>query len=170
MFEIGDYIVYGNNGVCKIESVGVMDSPIAQKDEIYYTLCPFYTKGSKIFTPANNSKVVMRRIITKKEAMDLIEAIQNIDCLSFTDKRRREIEYKDALKKCDCKELIRIIKTIYLLKQERLNEGKKITAGDEKFFHMAEENLYGELAIALELDKIKVKEYIIDRIENLQAI
>lgn len=170
MFKTGDYIVYGNSGVCKVENVGVIDSPIAEKDEIYYTLCPFYAKGNKIFTPANNSKVVMRPIITKKEAKDLIEGIQNINCLSFTDKKRREVEYKDALKKCDCKELIKIIKTIYLLKQERLNEGKKITAGDEKFFHMAEENLYGELAIALEVDKSKIKEYIINKIEHVQVV
>lgn len=170
MFKIGDYVVYGTNGVCRVEDVGVIDSPIAQKDEIYYTLCPFYSKGSKIFTPANNPKVVIRRIISKEEAMALIDGIANIDCLSFADKRRRENEYKDALKKCDCQELVRIIKTVYLLRQERLNEGKKVTAGDEKFFHMAEENLYGELAIALELDKDQVKEYVLSKIEHIEAI
>ena len=37
MFKTGDYIVYGNSGVCKVENVGVIDSPIAEKDEIYYT-------------------------------------------------------------------------------------------------------------------------------------
>ena len=44
--------------------------------------------------------------------------------------------------------------------QERIAEGKKVTASDERYFHMAEESLYGEFAIALGIEREEVKDFI----------
>lgn len=165
MFEIGDLIVYGSNGVCRVTDIGKLDSVCAVKDKIYYTIEPLYHLETKIYTPVDNDKVVMRPIMTKEEAMKLIDNIQNIEVLWITDEKRRESDYKEIIKKCDCMELVRIIKTIYLRKQFRIKEGKKITASDEKYFRLAEDNLYEELAVSLDMDKSKTKEYIINRVE-----
>ena len=153
MFEVGDMIIYGNNGVCRVETVGKVDSAILPKDREYYTLCPHYSKGSKIFSPVDNQKVIMRPVINKEEAMQLIDTIKDVEELWIADEKRREQEYKDAVHKCDCRELVRIIKTIYARKQVRLAEGKKVTSSDERYFRIAEENLYGELAIPFEMTK-----------------
>lgn len=166
MFEIGDLIIYGSNGVCKILDCGKLDSSCAAKDKVYYTIEPYYTSGTKIYTPVDNDKVIMRPVMTKDEAMELIDEIEKIECLWITDEKRRENEYKDTVKKCDCKELVKIIKTIYLRKQSRLAEGKKITASDEKYFRIAEESLYGELAVSLDMTKDETKEFIINRVSN----
>lgn len=56
MFDVGDYIVYGNNGVCLVEKVGPLESSVMSKEKIYYTLSPCYMQGSTIFTPADNQK------------------------------------------------------------------------------------------------------------------
>ena len=165
-FKIGDLIIYGNNGVCKILDCGKLDSLSASKDKIYYTIEPYYVAGTKIYTPVDNDKVIMRPVMTKDEAMALIDEIDKIEALWITDEKRRENEYKETIKKCDCIELVKIIKTIYLRKQSRLAEGKKITAGDEKYFKIAEENLYGELAISLDMTKSETKEFIIERVSK----
>jgi CarD family transcriptional regulator len=70
------------------------------------------------------------------------------------------------MRKCDCTEWIRIIKTLYQKKMTRLAEGKKVTTGDEKYLRQAEENLYGELAVALGINRDEVKDYIINRVEG----
>ena len=59
-----------------------------------------------------------------------------------------------------------MIKCIYDRKQLRLSEGKKITATDEKYMHMAEDALYLELGTALNMEKGQVVEYIIKEIEK----
>lgn len=166
MFEVNDYIVYGNIGVCKVEKIGTLDTEGVPKDRIYYTLCPYYTKGNTIFTPADNQKVLMRPIISEEEALKLIDNIKEIEALWIDDEKSGAIKYKEAFSKCDCKELVRIIKTIYVRKQSRIAEGKKVTMGDEKYFHMAEDSLYGELAIALHMDKEEVKEFVVKRVEQ----
>ncbi len=167
MFEVKDYIIYGNHGVCKVEAVGKLDSAGTAKDRLYYTLEPVYQNGSKIFTPVDNEKVMIRAVLSKEEAIELIDDIKNIDSLWITDEKRRESDYKEAFKKNDCRELVKIIKTIYSRKQTRIAEGKKVTASDERYFRMAEETLCGELAIPLKMEKEEVKQFVSDRVKEI---
>lgn len=164
MFKTGDFIIYGNNGVCKVEEVGKLDSALAQNDRLYYTLSPYYAKGSTIFTPVDNKKVIMRPVISRKDAMELIDGMEEIETLFIGEEKSREQEYRGAFQTCECKELVKIIKTIYLRKQSRTASGKKVTMGDEKYFHMAEDNLYGELAVSLGMTKDEVREFIVSRV------
>lgn len=166
MFKVGDYIIYGSNGVCKVEEVGTLEVSGVPKDKIYYTLNPVYSKGSKIFTPIDNDKVVMRPIITESEAKEIIDGIKEIEELLIDETSKRENVYKESMKKCDCLEWIRIIKTLYTRKRIRLSEGKKVATGDEKYLRQAEDYLYGELAISLHIDRDKVENYVISRVEG----
>lgn len=84
----------------------------------------------------------------------------------MADEKRREDIYKTALRTCDCREWIKIIKTLYLRKMSRIAEGKKVTVSDGKYLHMAEERLYEELALALDMDKDEVVEYITEHVEQ----
>lgn len=170
MFQKNDYVIYGNNGVCTVKDVGPLDIPGVPKERIYYTLVPYYTKDSQIFTPVDSDKVVMRTLICEEEIMQLIKDISTIELLWVKDEKQREAQYKEALRTCDCRELVRIIKTIYQRKQHRIAEGKKMTASDEKYFHLAEENLYGEFAIALGIERDQVREFISDKIKQQEQL
>ncbi len=165
MYQIGEYIVYGMNGVCKVEEIGPMNMSGIDSDKVYYTLLPLYTKGSRVFTPVDNQKVVMRPVISKKEACALIDDIKNIGLIEVTDDKRRELAYKDAVKSCDCKELIRIINTVHKRKEERLAQGKKMSACDERYLKQAQDTLYGEFAISLKIEKGEVEDFILHRME-----
>ena len=39
---------------------------------------------------------------------------------------------------------------------------KKITAIDEKYFHIAEDRLYAELALSLGTEREKIKKYVVE--------
>lgn len=166
MFDVGENIIYGSNGVCVVESIGTLDISGMPKDKEYYTLMPVYAKTSKIYIPVDNDKIIMRPVLTNDEAMKLIDGIADIDTLWITDEKKRELNYKEALKTCECSELVKIIKTIYTRIQLRKAEGKKITASDEKYFHLAEDRLYGELAVSLDMTKEDAKNFVIETVEK----
>jgi CarD family transcriptional regulator len=166
MFEVGDYIIYDNTGVCQVESIGHLDMSGASGKRLYYTLKPQHGKSGTIYTPVDNEKVTMRPVMTKDEAIVLIDEIHNIGTLDLSDEKKREVEYKEAFAKYDCRELVKVIKTIFSLKEDRIAEGKKVTALDEKYYDLAEEKLYGELAISLEKDFDSVKEYVIEHVKQ----
>lgn len=166
MFEKGQLIIYGSTGVCIVDGIGPLESSSGTGDRVYYTLSPFYSKESRIYTPVDNQKIIMRPILTRQEAEELVREIPRIQELWIVDEKKREQDYKDALAKADCHEMIRVIKTIYPRKQKRLAAGKKVTASDERYFNMAEDFLYKELAISLNMELEKVESYIRSHVET----
>ncbi len=165
MFEIGEYIVYGTTGVCKIMDITSMNMEGVPKDALYYILQPYHQNSSKIFISVDNQKTIMRRILTREEVEGLIEEIPSIEELWVENDKQREEEYKTCIRSCECKEWVKIIKSLYLRKQERLAKGKKITATDERYLRMAEDNLYSELSIPLGIPKDEMEQYIAEKIE-----
>lgn len=107
----------------------------------------------------------MRDIISKEEAEQLIMQLNDFPLLRIESDKLREEQFKQAIKSCDCKEWIKMTKTIYYRKQERIAQGKKVTATDERYFKMAEDYLYSELSVALKIKKDEVGEYIKEKIQ-----
>ena len=156
MFKIGDIIVYGNAGVCKVEEIGTPDLKSVTDDKDYYTLTPYYSDRSRIFTPCDNDRVIMRPVISSKEAKCIMESIPESELVEVAEEKHREDIYKSVMKECDCSRFVSLLKTIYIRKETRLREGKKVTSSDEKYFNMAREKLCDELAVAMSLDREKV--------------
>ena len=160
MFKIGEYVVCGNKGVCIVEDVAKLDISGVDKEREYYILKPLYMAGSTVYVPVDSAEKSMRRVLKRDEAQKLIKGIPDIPLLVITNEKLSEQMYRECIKANDCEELIKIIKTIYLRKQKRMQAGRKVTAVDAKYFHLAEDSLYGELAVALEMPKDEVEGYI----------
>ncbi len=166
MFEAGTYIICGQHGVCRVEAIGPLELLEASRDRIYYTLSQVYTKGGTIYVPADSEKIIMRPVLSREEAEELIDQMEEIETIWVENEKRREDVFKEALKTCRSRDWVRIIKTLYVRRQARLAQGKKVTAGDEKYLRIAEENLYGELAVALGMKKDEMGKYLAEKIES----
>ncbi len=167
MFQVNDVVIYGHHGVCVITEIGTLKMSMADQDKLYYTLRPVYRKDSSVYAPVENRKIIMRSVISKEAAEELISKIPKIETAWIVNEKAREVQFKEALQTCDPVELIKIIKTLYLRKQQRLENGKKVTVVDEKYFRQAEEKLYEEFAYALGMEKKEIGEYISRHIETV---
>ena len=167
MFQVGEYIVCDHNGVCQV--LAVTEMPELKKDVLYYQLEPVYSRGSRIFVPVDSNKLVRRRVFTEEEVETLLKEIPSIETIWISNEKKREEQYREVARKYDCREWVKIIKTIYLRKRNRRMEGKKITYIDEKYMKLAEENLYGEISIPLKISPDRVERFIRNRIENKES-
>ena len=165
MFSIGEYVICGNKGVSVVENITTLDINGVDKLRQYYILKPVYLSGSTVYVPVD-APGDMRSILTRYEAERLIDAIPDIPLLTITNDKMTEQIYRESMKTGDCQEWVRVLKTIYMRKQKRLQMGRKVTALDEKYCRMAEQSLYGELAIALNLSRDAVEGYITEEIEE----
>jgi CarD family transcriptional regulator len=169
MFQVNDHVVFGTHGICAVRAIGTLNMSVADTKRLYYTLEPLYeSQQSAIYTPVDNNKTPMRRAITREEAWKLIDRIPEIEIVSCADERSQEDQYKTIIQKNECTGWIQIIKTLYLSKQKRLAEGKKNIAKDEQYLKQAEDMLYGELAAALDVDKLEVRDIITQHVEELK--
>lgn len=161
MFQVGDYVICSNKGVCVIENITTLNISGVDKEKQYYILKPLYSAGSTVYVPVDSEKgPMMRKVLERTEAERLIGTIPEIPLLTITNDKLTEQIYKECMKSNDCAELVKLIKTIYSRRQKRIQAGRKVTAVDAKYFHLAEDNLYGELAVALDISREEVCGYI----------
>ncbi|HWR19096.1 MAG TPA: CarD family transcriptional regulator [Clostridia bacterium] len=163
MYNIGDHIIYGKTGICAVKDIGYQEIPGSSARRLYYTLKPIYAAGV-IYTPVDNTSVFMRHAVNHDEAMTLIQqipAIENTidDTSDITGKELPEY-YKSLMASHDCTDLIKLIITVYAKKQQAEQDKKKIGQTDQNFMRNAEELLYGELSVALGIDKENVPSFI----------
>lgn len=166
MFLKGEYVVSSNKGVCLVEDITTLDISGVDKKREYYILKPVYMAGSTVYVPVDTAKESMRKILDHEEAEKLISEIPAIPLISITNEKLLEQEYRECMKANRCEEWIKMIKTIYLRKQKRLEAGRKVTAIDAKYFRLAEDNLYGELAISLNMPRTEIENYITEAIDR----
>lgn len=111
MFQINDLVVYGKNGVCSVKGIGTLS--LINNDRIYYTLVPVYNKEEIIYAPVENGRIVMREVISREDAKELIDIFPDLEETVVADERDRENCYKQTLLGCNCEKLASMIKTIY---------------------------------------------------------
>jgi CarD family transcriptional regulator len=169
MYEIGDLIIHGNTGVCRVADISHYDTRGTDSDQLYYVLDSLYQKYT-IYVPVDSDKVFMRPVISKDEADRLIDMIPTISVKAHksvkTAVNELEEHYRTFFKAHDCEDLITLTKSIYAKKLEAETQKRKFGAVDERFMKQAEELLFGELAAALDIPKDDVREYIEKRIDS----
>ncbi|MDL2224895.1 CarD family transcriptional regulator [Eubacteriales bacterium OttesenSCG-928-M02] len=165
MYEIGEYIIYGNEGVCQVESIGRPEFSI-KKDVDYYTLKPLYQPG-KIYAPVDTA-TFMRPVISEEEAKSLIAQIPHIkeDFCREKDVRALTDHYEKSLQTHRCEDLIQLIKTVFLKQHADMENGKKVSQTDERYMKKAEDTLYGEFSVVLDIPLEEVRAYITREVEG----
>ena len=75
MFKINDYVIYGSNGVCRVENIEKVS--LRNKELEYYILSPIFNIKMTIKIPVNNVSTAIRELMSKNQISDLIKNIQN---------------------------------------------------------------------------------------------
>ncbi len=50
MYETGDLIIYGNEGVCKVDAIGMPDIPVLGKKDYTIHFCRSIRRGENLHT------------------------------------------------------------------------------------------------------------------------
>ena len=160
MFQNGDYVVYGCKGIHKIIDKTTLNMDGVSKNKEYYVMQPYDKPSGSVYAPVDAQKINMRKIMSKEEAKAFIKTVPGIGILDIKNNKQREDAYKECIRSCDPDELMRVIKTLYVRKEERISQGKKLTLTDSHYMQQAEGILYDELALVLDMPKDNVPEYI----------
>ena len=167
MFEKGSLLIYDTVGVCRVEDIGIPSGiPVADKEKKYYKLAPVFGSGT-IYIP-EDTKVFMRPVISKEEAEMLLEKIPEIreDICDTRNQKVLEDHYKASFQSHECEDLVQLIKTVYLKKQNLEKSGKKTGKTDQQYMKRAQSLLHEELSIALGIPLEEVEDYITRAVEG----
>ena len=162
-FSIGDLIIYGETGVCRV--VAIEERPFLDKVTNCYKLQPIY-QSCVIYTPADNSNVYMRPILSAAEAEKLVAEFNEVNPVELPQGAPRMVSeaYDKIIKSHDCCELAGLILAIYRKRRTLIENKKKLSAIDERYVKKSEDLLFGELAVALNLERSQIAEIVIEKI------
>jgi CarD family transcriptional regulator len=164
MFKKDTYVVYGTKGPCRIVNITSLNIPGCDRKRKYYVLQPAGSSGSTIYSPVDNDKVVIRALISQKEAQALLDEAGLIDAIRIPSEKFREETYKEVLRSADCRRAVALIRTLMERRRKRIAQGRKITSVDERYLGEAMERLTSELSIALDESREDITAALTDRL------
>ena len=147
MFSVGEYIVYGVEGVCRVEEAGKLKVAGLDKNRAYYRLRPYYHDGT-IYTPVDG-KAVMRPVLTREELERLLPRLPELEPLGDVppDSRAAGEYYRAILSGHDCVALLRLCKTLHAKQNSQTASRRGVNSTELRSWRMAEEMLYGEFGL-----------------------
>ena len=160
MYSIGDMVMYGSFGICKVTAIEKRD--LTGEEQEYYILKHINFEKNIFYVPTNNDTALskMHPICSKAEVDELISHMNSEGLIWIDNDIKRKEEYSRIIKDANKHEIIRLIKTLYLRRKELAESGKKLRSTDENYLSLAENMLFEEFAYALDIDKSEVVEYI----------
>lgn len=166
MYQVGEKIIYGSNGVCVIDEIKMIELPHSEGEKAYYVIKPVY-QDCKISVPVD-TKVFMRPVITADEANALLDNIPNMDAEPYYNSALRQLQehYELKLSTHSCVDLVELTMSLYHKKKKTEEQKRKFGAIDDRYMKRAEDLLFGELSAALEIPKTEVKDYIANRVKQ----
>lgn len=158
-YDIGQYVMYRNNGVCRIEAIGKLGF-LRNSDEEYYTLRPpFTTSDERNYIPTTGEES-LRSIITRQEAYDYLNRLGKLEVKPPRIRKRQQLilYYQEQLSTDGLDGRLRLMKELGLKERAEEEKGKRLTATDEQYKRKTEQLLAEEFAVALEESPEQAKE------------
>ena len=159
MPNVGDYVNYGNQGVCRIDGRQSLKFGSAQPKRDYYILSPVYQKGSRVYVPADNQELLekMRPVLSPQEIDKAIASVKEDDISWISDRKQRLAKSHEILARRDEHELLQLASCFYL----KSRDGKQgLTHTDANILKKAESIIAQEFSFALNLGTEDIGAYI----------
>ena len=164
MFQIGDQVIYGIHGVCKI--IALESMRVDRKNIEYYVLEPADQHGAQFYIPTQNQAAVskLRPVMTKDELNDLL-TLKTCNGVWIADENLRKLRCKELITSSDRKALLQMVYCLHKYKKELELAGKKLHLCDQNFLKDAEKLLNSEFALILNISENDAADYIKIRLD-----
>ena len=167
MLNVGDCVIYGSHGLCKVRDILVPAFLEKGNEKQYYMMVSAVDAGSVIYVPVEGAEDKVRDVMSADDAEELICEIEDVDELDLPDGKKAEPEITGIIKRNIADEMMSLVKSLHKIKAMREAEGKKFAALNEKYLNMAEKLLYTEMAFSLKTEKETIKNRVIEVLSGL---
>ena len=144
MYAVGEYLVHPGQGVCVVDD-------IADTHGTTYQLVPVGVRNPmRISFPASEESR-LRPVLSADEAKELIAGYDDIeiDTKVMGSPALEEERFREELRRGDCRDALRIVKTVRARIAEAQANKRKAPVAFERVLKLSSQRAYTELAVAL---------------------
>ena len=110
--------------------------------------------------PVENNEII-RMIVSKQVILEVIERVAYVPTIQAPNDKYRRSLYTDAMAKYDEIEWLKVIKSVYLRKQDG-----RLMPGEDDFSERAKTYLHGEISVLLGIPMDAVEKHIASAVAN----
>lgn len=165
--KAGEFVMYPNGGVCRIDGIETRDFSGGQKS--YYVMHPLSNPMSKIFVPTDSESLtaLMTPLIDRGGIDSVIRSAETSAHHWIPDRKMRAERFTELLRGGERSDLLWLIKTLSRHKAEVTKQKKRLYATDERVLTSATKLITEEFSFVLGIEEDEVIPYIKGRVELL---
>lgn len=165
-FKAGDVILYGSTGICEIKEIS--EKIFNRERAKYYVLSPLRQKGSTLFVPVDSEKLVsrMKKILSAVEIKETIGSTKDEEYPWIENDSERRKHFSETVLSGDRKQMILMVRALYMKMRSQVANGKKLHSADERFLTEAQRILNEEFSIVLGISPEEVPAFIKEQLEH----
>lgn len=156
-FKKGDRVIHCRDGLAV-----VVDDTIISDNE-YFVVRTIRGGSENIYVPISKAGVIIRSIMTKDEANEIVEYIKTVEFEYNSNTKQRRDSLKRRLMSGEVKDIAFLFKQLYLFKTAN-NPNIKYGPVDLDMLKYASDNLLDELAISYDVPRDKIEEFIYNKL------
>ena len=160
MYSLGDCVVYGIHGVCRV--AGYEKQLVGRKRTEYLVLEPLNQNESRYYLPTANPTAMakLKSILSADEMRTLLTSDEiRRDCW-IQDENQRKQHYRDLISGGDRESILRMVCALYRYRAEQVAAGRKFHQCDENFLRDAEKLLSSEIALVLDMTPEAARDFL----------
>ena len=165
MYQIGDQVVYGIHGVCRVTD---MEKQIVNKKTVsYLVLEPEGQEGSRYLVPMSSQAAMskLRPMLAPEEMEALLRSAGVREDNWIREENLRKQTYRELISSGNRAELMRMVHTLYVHKKTQTAAGKKVHLADDGFLRDAEKLLASEIAVVMDMSADEARTYLRDQLK-----
>lgn len=159
-YQIGDFVIYKNNGLCCISEIKEEDFGAGKKT--YFVLKQQEGLKSSYFVPTdlNGLSSYMRKTVDKKGVDKAIKYVVETNPEWIDDTKERSLQYDKVMTMGPVEDILCVYKVLVSKKRAAEEIKKRLYLCDERTLSTAEKLITQEFAYALGISKEDVLPYI----------
>ena len=149
MYQVGDAVLYGNNGICRIREITRMESCGMVDD--FYVLKPVSSEATTVFVPLGSDVLLSRMhpLLSPEKMRELLGGIDDSAPIWVENENQRKILFREIMNSGDRLAIFRVYLTLRRLRSEREKKGKHLRVSDERSYRETERIFFDEVSLVL---------------------
>lgn len=155
-FNVGDKVMHCREGLAVISSLTIM------ADREYFIVHSIHGEGEAIYVPKATAENIIRKIMTSKEADELLASLKVIPKEFNSNTKQRRDAFKKRLGSGDVRDIAYLFKQEYMYRKEP--DGVKLGPSDLDMLNYAKNFLLDELALSYGVAREEIETFVNNKI------
>ena len=167
-YRIGDKAIDRNGYIFEVERVEEKD--FGNGPSSFLVMKPYfpydYSKDYRMYVPMESQDQILRSVMTREQALDLIDRMKDLSSFPETNPRERKLRFQSIINSGDRREIFRVIKSLIEYRNKRKKINKPFSDFDTRLLKNLETMVVNEMSVALQIPPSSVADFVKERTGN----